>query len=449
MRRYHWVRLYALLLMIILFLLSVLAVSGSSFSIFRESATQRSIVHSVQDIDRASAVIMKEVTQIARSAGQEQYESLLELVRAEDDTSLSEKELDDYFRMGYANRIRDKLGDNASTICENLAKILENGAPGNVRVIYDPDTVIDEDSDESGVTTGLRIRNVTFECDGRASGIRRDTLSYRIRFPDVVFHAGNDDLFRYVLVAQKGIYITGQTSSIIGDIYAGKHSDQERRDAEIVYGETGTYGGINILTTQLGVKADRIVCQGDINVNGSFVIFSPLAETLECYAQRMNEIRGFSKETVYTLDGEFIPTYKMDEALLTEYNDTISLVDRSLDRLDTISIYYDSNNDGIYVGKYRKLISGTDIEIANDFTGIVATPGNVIIHNDVNFEGTILCGDRIYIMGNNNIVSNPGIIRSIMASDFNDENNIKVSNYISGLKGAGYTEPEYYVVPYR
>jgi hypothetical protein len=139
----------------------------------------------------------------------------------------------------------------------------------------------------------------------------------------------------------------------------------------------------------------------------------------------------------------------MDEALLTEYNDTISLVDRSLDRLDTISIYYDSNNDGIYVGKYRKLISGTDIEITNDFTGIVATPGNVIIHNDVNFEGTILCGDRIYIMGNNNIVSNPGIIRSIMASEFNDENNIKVSNYISGLKGAGYTEPEYYVVPYR
>ena len=139
----------------------------------------------------------------------------------------------------------------------------------------------------------------------------------------------------------------------------------------------------------------------------------------------------------------------MDEARLVEYNNTIGLVDSSLDMLDTISIYYDSNNDGIYTGKYRKLISGSDVDLTSDFTGIVATCGNVIIHNDVNFEGTILCGDRIYIMGNNNIVSNPGVIRSIMASDFGDENNIRVSDYISGLKGAGYSEPEYYVIPYR
>ena len=449
MRRYHWVRLYALLLMIILFTLSVLMVSGSAFSIYRESATQRSIVRSVQDIDRASAVIISEVGKIAQTAGREQYEGLLELARAEDDSSLSEKELDDYFRMGYTNRIIAALGDDPSQICDSLSKLLANGARQNVTVIYDPNTRIDEDTDGAGVTTGLRIRNVTFECSDPVAGTRRDTLSYRIHFPDVVFHAGNDDLFRYVLVAQKGIYITGQTSSIIGDIYAGKHTDQERRDAEIVYGETGTYGGINILSTQLGVRADRIVCRGDININGSFVILEPFSDGLECYAQRMNEIRGFSKETMYTLDGQFIPTYRMDEAPLIEYNDTIGLVDSSLDRLGDISIYYDSNNDGIYVGKYRKLISGTDVDITGDFTGIVATPGNVIIHNDVNFEGTILCGDRIYIMGNNNIVANPGVIRSIMASDFADENNIKVSNYISLLKGAGYSDPEYYVVPYR
>ena len=243
--------------MIILFMLSVLAVSGSAFSIYRESATQRSIVHSVQDIDRASALIISEVGKIARSAGQEQYDSLLELAKTEDDTSLSEKELDDYFRMGYANRIIDSLGDDPRQICECLGGFLANGDFQNVAIVYDPETMIDEDIDESGITTGLRISNVTFECDDPVAGTRRDTLSYRIEFPDVVFHAGNDDLFRYVLVAQKGIYITGPTSSVIGDIYAGKHNDQERRDAEIVYGETGTYGGINIRTQYREYKDSR------------------------------------------------------------------------------------------------------------------------------------------------------------------------------------------------
>ena len=449
MKRYHWVRLFALLLMIVLFTLTVLTASQGALLMFRESAAQRSIVRSVQDIEHASAAIMEGLTGIARTAGMEQYEELLELVRAEDDTAMSEKELDDFFRAGYANRIKAGLGGDSSQINSMLSSFLASRHLPLVRVAEDPDTHIDEEFDNAGRIIGLKIRNVTINCPDRLAGMRSDTLNYSIQFPDVVFHAGNDDLFRYCMVAQKGIYITGQTSSIIGDIYAGGHSDQERRDAEIVYGETGTYGGINILTTQLGVRADRIISRGDININGSFVIFQPINETLDCYAQRINEIRGFSKNTMYTLEGNLIQTHRMDEAPLYDYYDTVSLIDNSLSLLDSIPIYYDSNNDGIYVGKYRKLISGSDVDIKDDFTGIVITPGNVIIHNDVNFEGTILCGDRIYIMGNNNIVANAGVLRSIIASDYNNENNIKASNYIKGLKQSGYRDPEYYVIPYR
>ena len=449
MKRYHWVRLYALLLMIILFALSILVVSGGAFSIYKESATQRSIVRSVEDINRASSAIIDALSEMARTAGHGQYDELLELVRAQDDTSLSEEELEGYFRSGYANRITAQLGSNSTQINEKLSSFLETKHLPQIYVVNDPDTSIEEETDPAGNTTSLRIKNVVIECKDPVAGIRRDTVSYSIQFPEAVFHAGSDDLFRYALVAQKGIYITGKTSSIIGDIYAGKHSDQERREAEIVYGETGTYGGINILTTQLGVRADRIISQGDININGSFAVLSPLDETLECYAQRLNEIKGFSQKTMYTLDGQFIPTYRMDEVPLGEYHEAINLVDNSLSKLDSIPIYYDSDNDGLYVGKYRKLISGTDVDITSDFTGIVITPGNVIVHNDVNFEGSILCGDRIYIMGNNNIVANAGVLRSIITSDYNDENNIKASNYLEGLQKAGYTDPDYYVIPYR
>ncbi len=449
MKRYHWVRLFALLLMIILFALSVLAVSGSAFSIYKESAMQRSIVRSVEDINRASSAIIEALSKTAEAAGHEQYDQLLELVRADDDTTLSEEELEGYFRSGYANRITAGIGKDSSQINATLSSFLDGKHLPGIDVADDPGTSVEEETDASGNIAGLRIKNVVIECKDPIAGTRRDTVSYSIQFPTAVFHAGNDELFRHVLVAQKGIYITGQTSSVIGDIYAGKHSDQERRDAEIAYGETGTYGGINILTTQLGVRADRIISQGDININGSFAVFSPLNEELDCYAQRINEIRGFSKKTSYTIEGNLIPTYRMEEEPLTGYLETINLIDSSLSGFSEIPIYYDSDNDGTYTGRYRKLISGTDVDITNDFTGIVVTPGNVIIHNDVNFEGTILCGDRIYIMGNNNIVANAGVIRSIMASEFNNDGNIKASNYIAGLKKSGYTDPDHYVIPYR
>ena len=139
----------------------------------------------------------------------------------------------------------------------------------------------------------------------------------------------------------------------------------------------------------------------------------------------------------------------MEEERLKFYHDEINLVDVTLAPLEPLSLYYDSDNDREYTGKYRKLVSGSDVELKDDFTGIIATRANVIINKDVNFEGIILCGDRIYAMGNNNIVANPQIARTIIASETEDISGIKVRDNIGGMKVAGLRPPEYYVIPYR
>lgn len=435
--------------MIILFATTFLTGLRSEYYILRESARQRSIVRSVQGISDASASIIRAVSDIAKTAGREQYGQLTELVQVEDDSRLSEMELEGYFRLGYANKIRSEIGADSSQVCSSLNAILQKDGHTKAVVEDSPETVIEEETDADGNIISLRLKNVSITYSDPVIGKRSDTLSYTISFPDAVFHAGNDELFRYCMVAQKGIYITGPTSSIIGDVYAGDHTAQECREAEIVYGETGTYGGINILSTQLGIKADRIISKGDINLNGSFVVFAPNMTELECFGARINEMEGFSKKTSYTLDGEFIPTHTMEEAQFKEYHEAIGLVDTSLSQLDTISVYYDSDNDRLYSGKYRKLIAGSDIELKNDFTGIIVARSNVIIQRDVNFEGVILCGDRIYAMGNNNIVANPSVARTIIASEMEGEYSVKVKDNIGGLRDSGIRDPEYYVIPFK
>jgi len=449
MRRYHWVRLYSLLLMIILFSTALFVGLRSAFFVFAEYARQRSVIRSVEGIGSASDTIIREVSKIAKAAGEEQYEQLRALVQVEDDSRLSENDLDGYFRLGYANKIKSALGEDGAKLCGSLQTFIDDENLSNVTIQYSPDTCISEDTDKNGNITALWIKDVNISYTDAKFGTRNDTLSYNIVFPDATFHAGSDELFRYCMVARKGIYMTGRTSSVIGDVYAGVHKPEESREAEIVYGETGTYGGLNILSTQLGVKSDMIISEGDININGSFVMMSPQDEKLECFAQRINEIEGFSKDAKYTLDGVFYSIHKIDEPMLNRFHDAGNLVDVSCTDLDKIEIYYDSDNDGGYTGKYRKIISNSDIEIKNDLTGIIATPGNVIIHKDVNIEGLVLCGDRIYTMGNNNIVANASVPRAIIASEGKDYYGIRVKDFIGGMREEGLDLPDHFVVPYR
>ena len=449
MKKFHWVRLYLLLLIVTLFSAASFAGIKGYYVIYRETAMQKAATRSSQGIADASDLIMDKISQIAKDAGRVQYDRISELIRHESNNELSEHELESLFRAGYVNLIRDEIGQDSYSICETLNSYINGTGIRNVSVDASDRTTIDEETDDAGNVISLRIRDVTICYDDPDLGRQIDTVSYNIQFPDAIFHAGSDELFRYCIVSKKGIYITGMTSSIIGDIFAGRHSPEECRDAEIVYGETGTYGGLNILSTQLGIKSDMIVSLGDINLNGSFVLFAPNTEELDCFAQRLNEIEGFSRNTSYSMEGKLYPTYTMDEVPLAKYREAVRLVEASLSGLDRISMYYDSDNDGGYDGKYRKLLSDSDVEIRNDFTGIVATPANVIIDSDVNFEGIILSGDRIYAMGNNNIVANPSVARTIIASEMDGEYGIKVSDYIGGMKTAGLTDPDHYVVPYR
>ncbi len=450
MRRYYWVRLYALLLMIIMFTMTMAVSTRSALVIYKESSRQKGIVRSIEHINGASDAIINAVSSVAAAAGQDQYSQLQELVSVEDDSRLSEKDLDGYFRIGYCNKITDSLGTDSAAICEGLNSFIKESDVNDVIVADSGLTSIEQEYDDAGIPTALRIKNVKIRYDDPVTRVREDTFNYNIQFPDAVFHAGNDELFRYCMVAGKGIYITGRTSSIIGDLFAGIHEPDECREAEIIYGETGTYGGINILTTQIGLMTDRVISRGDINVNGSFVVFDANNEKANVFAQDINEISGFSKDAKYTLNGEFHNIREMDEESARIYYDTLALVSNSLAILDPASMYYDSDNDRNYNGKYRKLISGTDVELKSDFTGIVATRANVIIDKDVNFEGIILCGDRIYAMGNNNIVANPSVARTIIASENAEgEYSFRVSDYIGGMKVAGLTDPEHYVIPYK
>lgn len=435
--------------MIILFTVASLMGIRGADAIYNESSRQRSIVRAVQTVTEAEEVIIRETSRIAKAAAAQQYDQISALVKSGDGNRLSESELDEYFRKGYSNKIENELGSDAVKLCETLNSFLDTEGLKNVSVVTNQESGLFRDEDAKGNTTALRIKNITIEYSDPVSGERTDNINFNIQFPETVFHAGNDDLFRYCMVARKGIYMTGRTSSVIGDVFAGKHSADECREAEISYGETGTYGGLNILTTQLGIRADMVVSEGDININGSFVNFQPVEDKLACYGQRMNEIEGFSQDASYTLDGLFIPTYRMDDVNRSIYNDNVRMADTAVSKLGGIEIYYDSNNDGGYTSKYRKLMSTTDIEIRDDFTGIVATPANVIIHNDVNVEGTIVCGDRIYTMGNNNIVADPGIARAIIAEEMAGGYGYRVSDFIGGMRDVGMLDPQYYVIPYR
>ncbi|MCR5302209.1 MAG: hypothetical protein K6E49_07180 [Lachnospiraceae bacterium] len=449
MGRYHWVRLYALTLMIVLFALSVFVGISGAYDIIIKSARQRSIVRSVESIERASDSIIRAVSDIAKDEGHRQYEIIRQKVKSDKYSAASERELEMSFRNDFSSAVIQTIGEDAESICDTLDSYLESDTLRNVSIQYDPKTCITEEKDSLGKTSALRIKNVIIRYDNPIAGERTETFNYNIQFPDVVFHAGNDEIFRYCMIAGKGIYMTGPTSSVIGDVYAGIHSPEECREAEIEYGETGTYGGINILSTQLGIRSDRIITRGDININGSFVVFSPNEDELKIYAQRINEIEGFSKDTQYTLDGKVVGTYNMDDDDAMDYREAVRLVEDSLSGLDPASIYYDSDNDSNYNGSYRKLISGTDVELTDDFRGIIVTRANVIIRKDVNFEGVILSGDRIYTMGNNNIVADPAVARAIVEYEFGEDYMFRVKDYIKGMNKPGITDPDYYVIPYH
>ena len=429
--------------------MSILLVSGKAMRFYNEYVTQTSIVRGTKSITNASNTLIEKLSYSAKDCAQKQYDELLDVTTTWNNSTISEEELEYYFRIGFFNELVDLIGDNHSDITSYLDSLIKDTDINNVSIVDFKDTCLKCQKDNKDQVISIQLSDVKIKYSDPIIGEREDIFSYDISIPDVIFYTGNEELFDYCLVAGKGIYITGATSSIMGNVYAGGHSIDEVRPSDKIYGEIGTYGGLNILSTQLGIKADKIAADGDINLSGSFVIFDGENHELNCYAKQLNDIDSFAKETLYSMNGVFYPTTKNNEKVLNDFHHIKSDIEEASSRLDEIEIYYDTANEEGFVGPYRVLMSTSDIEIKDDFTGIVLTPCNVIVNNDINVEGLIICGDRIYIRGNNNIVSNKEVLRKIIEYETTEGYGIKAVNFLGGIVYSGITHPDYYVIPYR
>lgn len=436
--------------MIVLFSLALFIFSGKAIAFFKVYIKQTSTIKGIMSLNEASQAIIEELSQDAKNCGIEQYNILSNVVNGKNPVLISEDEMGRYYKSGYYARLTELIGDTPDEICKYINNTLDNNGIERVRAVNDGKEAIIKELDNDGVVISIRLSDVLLEYTDPVIGTRIDTLSYVFGIPKATFYTGNDDIFDYCMIADKGIYITGATSSIIGDIYAGGHTKEEFRNSEKAYGESNNFGGLNILSTQLGINAGKIVCDGDININGSFVILSGDDDReLVCYGKHLNDIDGFAKETMYSLNGIFYSTIKNDEAVMNDYYNKVNCARQSLDRLNDIEIYYDSDNEEGSTIPYRVMMSDSDIEIKNDFTGIVMTPQNVIIDNGVNVEGLILCGDRIYAQGNNNIVANRDVLRAIMSFEEAQGTGMRAINYLGGIRYKEIIDPDYYVKPYR
>ena len=436
-----------LFLMIVLFSQAMLISMEKAFVYYVQRAKQNNIIHGIEGINSASNVIIDGLSEKSHEFAAKEYDSLCSLKEQKGNADMSEDELRRMFDLGFAQQFRDFFSDEEAII-DALCAMLTAGGIEDVSVDDDGMTKLKVSVGDDGCLYRISLDGVTLRYDNAGAGERRETFDYEIRLPEVSFYTENEELFNYCMVAGKGIYITGDTSSVIGNIYGGGHDKQQCRQAEASYGESGYYGGINILSTQLGVEADSIVSGGDININGSFVIFNPAKEQLECYGHRINKIEGFKNESVYSLDGVFYSIDMTKESVLESFYEKTQLVQTAMNRLELISGYYNSENDMNYSDSVHKIISDSDVDIQEDFRGIVMTPGNIIIRSGVNFEGLCLCGDRIYCMGNNNIVANNRVLREIIESEEKDAYTAEAKDYIGGITTPGFEFREYMVVPY-
>ncbi|MBR5360332.1 MAG: hypothetical protein IK123_05515, partial [Lachnospiraceae bacterium] len=70
----------------------------------------------------------------------------------------------------------------------------------------------------------------------------------------------------------------------------------------------------------------------------------------------------------------------------------------------------------------QKTIANDDVTIDSDYTGVVITTGNIFIEEGVNVEGLLIAGDRIYVRGNNNIVSGSETLDTLLAEEEDERN---------------------------
>ncbi len=381
-----------------------------------------------ENLDLAAEEIREKLNNEVIIKSREVFEEILEgdvsgeRLSEEEAEELYVRKIEEYIKERFQNPVKsvtdvvNDINKREATKPVIAPKVLIRESGHRTVRLEEPDKMSLSDMTDAGRYAGSLIGNVRLIYYGDFEQLKEKEYDIEIRVPKARFYSGNDLLFEFSMLAQKGIYFTGRTSSVVGSIFAGTHEASEFRQAEARYGEKGVYGGIDFLSTHLGAEADYVVTTGDINVKGSFVMFGVPGKEVELYASALNKLDGFGSEKDVTIIGNtHIPPDN------EEYNELLSAVDEGLSKLPLLADYYDSANDRSYKGTYRKILSNYDVIISGDFTGAIVTSGNVILEADSNVEGIIISGDRIYVQGNNNIVSNSAVLRTIVDEEIIEE----------------------------
>ena len=320
-------------------------------------------------------------------------------------------------------RLNEELGDG-STLVSVLRGFLPEteGAKFMLSEAPLPSFSLDYDV-SSGEIRECRISDIIvgYMKDGSNEGQKIMNLS--LNPPPADFADEPVSINDYCMLGMKGIYISGEASAILGDIYAGTHSYEDSREEETDYSEKDPYGGINILNTQLTVSGNIIATEGDINIKGSYVNIGSDDVSESVFANALNDIDSFPETTEYTVDGRmFLRDGSCPYINESRYGEIMALMNETGGRISVIYSRYDSDEDSSYnVAGYdtrpRKIIANDDVTLDSDYMGAVITTGNIYVEEGVNVEGLLIAGDRIYVRGNNNIVSSPDVINAILKAE--------------------------------
>ncbi len=395
-----------------------------------------------------TAQVLQEKVQSSSEAAAEDVYSVM-LLKLRDEEGASVETLNTGRKAAYYRQFIDRMNSmyGPNMLVETLSGYLPGSEEGRYEIASEPKPEFVLDYDESScrirqcVITGIVIRYIV----GDTVVSEKDCVC-NIAVSDRAFSDESANFYDYNLVGMKGIYITGQTSSFVGNMYAGTHEFEEGREAELAFGEKDPYGGINMLTTQAAVHGDSIVTSGDINLKGAFVLFGSEDDEISIYANTINDIENYPSKTEYKINGNtFLRDGSVEFTNEAHYEEIINMISSMADVIDDISIDYRSTDDPAYTGRYSKIISNKDVTLTGDFSGVIITAGNVIIENGCNVEGLVIAGDRIYIYGNNNIVSGREVVHGIIDDEASapaasiSANGLsrRISDYIGALPAQG------------
>lgn len=433
---YHRQSLVALFLLSIT-ALAVVFVYAGMVDITKRLIKSKAGVQVDNTLDETADNLKRKIQDSSDRLARDVYSGMLSDLKKEEGESvnaLNTGKKSAYYRE-YINSLKALYDTGSDSLSALLEQLLSQDGETQCRISDKAQPVFTLDYDEASCRIKkCTIDNIVISYVSGETVAANKTYSISINPPDVSFSDESANFFDYSLVSMKGIYITGQTSSFVGSMYAGTHDFEEGREAEVIYGEKDPYGGINFLTTQAAVYGDSIISTGDINLKGAFVLFGSEDDEISIYANTINDIENYPSKTEYTINGNsFLRDGSTAFVNEEHYEDIIKLINSVAGSIDDISEVYISSEDTGYTGKYEKIISNEDVTINKDFTGVVITGGNVIVEAGVNVEGLVISGDRIYIYGNNNIVSSRDVVRTVIGEESRGGGGPKVSDYIGSL----------------